>query len=77
MIVIKIEINEDKKKKLLNGTGVDVDIHEIGIKTTEAEIEVSNVLKDRIKVNEKLQFIHKEKPNKKDIMKIIESMLEE
>lgn len=65
MITLTIKIKEDEKEDILNGTGVNVDIHEVAIKYTDAEMEVSKVLKDRIKVNEKLQYIRK---NQKKIL---------
>ena len=59
MVKLIIEIEEKKSKDIdyIELTHCKVYIKEIGLKATESEIELSNELKERIKVDEKLQII--------------------
>lgn len=58
MIKLILEIKEKENKKLnsINAVGCEIGIKEVGIFATEGEQEISDILKKRIKVNERLQF---------------------
>ena len=70
-ITIK-EINSLDYKEIVAGT--EISIHEIGRKATKNEKEVSNILKKRLKVDEKLQFESENEKIKKAIEEILKSL---
>ena len=58
MIKLEIEIKEEKEISLDSGIMASTEIHieEKGINATKGERKASEILKERLKVNEKLQF---------------------
>lgn len=73
MIKITISIKEEKSNKIFNHCLVDV--QEKGIYATESEKQISNVILDRIRVDEKLQILDSDDNDIKD--KIIEQLLKD
>lgn len=71
-ITIK-EINSLDYKKI-SAIGTEISIQEIGRKATKYEKEVSNILKKRLKVDEKLQFESENEKIKKAIEEILKSL---
>ena len=71
-ITIK-EINSLDYKEIA-AAGTEISIQEIGRKATKNEKEVSNILKKRLKVDEKLQFESKDEKIKKVIEEILKSL---
>ena len=73
MVRLEISIKEINSLdyKEITAIGTEISIQEIGRKATKSEKEVSNILKKRLKVDEKLQF---ESENEK-IKKAIEEIL--
>jgi hypothetical protein len=76
MVRLEITIKEinslDYKEIAVAGT--EISIHEIGRKATKNEKEVSNILKKRLKVDEKLQFKSENEKIKKAIEEILKSL---
>ena len=68
MVRLEITIKE------INAIGTEVSIQEIGRKATKNEKEVSNILKKRLKVDEKLQFQSENEKIKKAIEEILKSL---
>ena len=69
MVTLIITINE---KTILNlkdvsAIGTDISIQEIGKNATKGEIKVSDILKERLKINEKLQLESNSKKSKEDL----------
>lgn len=71
-ITIK-EINSLDYKEIA-ASGTEISIQEIGRKATKNEREVSNILKKRLKVDEKLQFESENEKIKKAIEEILKSL---
>ena len=71
-ITIK-EINSLNYKEIA-AAGTEISIHEIGRKVTKNEKEVSNILKKRLKVDEKLQLESENEKIKKAIEEILKSL---
>ena len=71
-ITIK-EINSLDYKKI-NAIKTEISINEIGRKVTKNEKEVSNILKKRLKIDEKLQFESENEKIKKAIEEILKSL---
>lgn len=65
MIKIILEINEAKTKTYGNVDAIrcDVDIKEIGIHATRSEIDISELLKERIEVSQKVQIVNHSSDN--------------
>lgn len=68
---ITIKENNSLNYKEITAIGTEISIQEIGRKATKYEKEVSNILKKRLKVDEKLQF----DSNNEKIKKVIEEIL--
>lgn len=73
MVRLEITIKENNSLdyKEITAIGTEISIQEIGRKATKYEKEVSNILKKRLKVDEKLQF----DSNNEKIKKVIEEIL--
>lgn len=71
-ITIK-EINSLEYKEII-AKGTEISIQEIGRKATKSEKEVSNILKKRLKVDEKLEFESENEKIKKAIEEILKSL---
>lgn len=71
--MVKLEINSLDYKEI-TATGIEISIQEIGRKSTKNEKEVSNILKKRLKVDEKLQFESENEKIKKAIEEILKSL---
>lgn len=71
-ITIK-EINSLDYKEIA-AAATEISINEIGRKATKNEKEVSNILKKRLKVDEKLQFESENEKIKKAIEEILKSL---
>ena len=67
------EINSLDYKEI-TAIGTEISIQEIGRKATKYEKEVSNILKKRLKVDEKLQFESENEKIKKAIEEILKSL---
>ena len=76
MIKLEITIKEIDKLdyKEIMTIGTKISIKEIGRKATNSEKEVSNILKKRLKVNEKIQFESENEKIKKAIEEILKSL---
>ena len=76
MVRLEITIKEINSLdfKEMTAIGTEISIQEIGIKETKNEKEVSNILKKRLKVDEKLQFESENKKIKKAIEEILKSL---
>ena len=76
MVRLEITIKEinslDYKEITVKGT--EISIQEIGRKATKSEKEVSNILKKRLKVDEKIQFESENEKIKKVIEEILKSL---
>ena len=68
MVRLEITIKE------ITAIGTEISIQEIGRKATKNEKEVSNILKKRLKVDEKLQFESDNEKIKKAIEEILKSL---
>lgn len=75
MIKLIIEINEVKNRNFSNikATRCDVDIKEICTNVTSSENEVSDILKERIGVENKVQLVNRSK-NKKDVEELLKEL---
>ena len=60
--------------KEITAIGTEISIQEIGRKETKSEKEVSNILKKRLKVDEKIQFESENEKIKKIIKEILKSL---
>lgn len=71
--MIKLEINSID---LENATaiGTEISIQEIGRKATKYEKEVSNILKKRLKVDEKFQIESNKEELKEKLEKLLKSL---
>ena len=76
MIKLEITIKEINSLdfKEMTAIGTEISIQEIGRKATNYEKEVSNILKKRLKVDEKIQFESKDEKIKKVIEEILKSL---
>lgn len=76
MIKLEITIKEinSLNYKEISAIGTEISIQEIGRKATKYEKEVSNILKKRLKVDEKLQFESENEKIKKAIEEILKSL---
>ena len=76
MVRLEITIKEINSLdyKEINAIRSEISIKEIGRKATKNEKEVSNILKKRLKVDEKLQFESEDEKIKKVIEEILKSL---
>lgn len=76
MIRLEITIKEINSLdyKEISAIGTEISIQEIGRKATKNEKELSNILKKRLKVDEKLQFESENEKIKKAIEEILKSL---
>ena len=76
MVRLEITIKEINSLhyKEITAIGSEISIQEIGRKATKNEKEVSNILKKRLKVDEKLQFESENEKIKKAIEEILKSL---
>ena len=76
MIKLEITIKEINSLdfKEMTAIGTEISIKEIGRKATENEKEVSNILKKRLKVNEKFQVETKKDELKAELEKLLKSL---
>ena len=76
MVRLEITIKEINSLdyKEITAIGTEISIQEIGRKATKNEKEVSNILKKRLKVDEKLQFESENEKIKKAIEEILKSL---
>ena len=76
MVRLEITIKEINSLdyKEITAIGTEISIQEIGRKETKSEKEVSNILKKRLKVDEKLQFESENEKIKKAIEEILKSL---
>ena len=76
MVRLEITIKEINSLdyKEISAIGTEISIQEIGRKATKGEKEVSNILKKRLKVDEKIQFESKDEKIKKVIEEILKSL---
>lgn len=76
MVRLEITIKEinSLNYKEITAKGTEISIQEIGRKATKNEKEVSNILKKRLKVDEKIQFESENEKIKKAIEEILKSL---
>lgn len=76
MVRLEITIKEINSLdyKEITAIGTEISIQEIGRKATKNEKEVSNILKKRLKVDEKIQFESENEKIKKAIKEILKSL---
>lgn len=76
MVRLEITIKEINSLdyKEISSIGTEVLVKEIGREATKSEKEVSNILKKRLKVDEKLQFESENEKIKKAIEEILKSL---
>ena len=76
MVRLEITIKEINSLdyKEISAIGTEISIQEIGRKATKYEKEVSNILKKRLKVDEKLQLESENEKIKKAIEEILKSL---
>lgn len=69
MVKLILTINEKTSLNLkdVSAIGTDISIQEVGKNATKAEIKVSDILKERLKINEKLQFESNSKKSKDEL----------
>lgn len=69
MVKLILTINEKTTLNLKDiiAIGTDISIQEIGKNATKTEIKVSNILKERLKVNDKLQFKNNSSKSKEEL----------
>ena len=76
--MVKLEITIKEIDSLdfneMTAIGTEISIQEIGRKATKYEKEVSNILKKRLKVNEKLQIESNKEELKEQIEKLLKSL---
>ena len=76
MVRLEITIKEINSLdyKEITAIGTEISIQEIGRKATKNEKEVSNILKKRLKIDEKIQFESENEKIKKTIEEILKSL---
>ena len=76
MIKLEITIKEINSLdfKEMTAIGTEISIQEIGRKATKSEKEVSNILKKRLKVDEKFQVETKKDELKAELEKLLKSL---
>ena len=76
MIKLEITIKEINSLdfKEMTAIGTEISIQEIGRKATKNEKEVSNILKKRLKVDEKLQIESNKEELKEQFEKLLKSL---
>ena len=76
--MVKLEITIKEIDSLdfneVSTIGTEISIQEIGRKATKYEKEVSNILKKRLKVNEKLQIESNKEELKERLEKLLKSL---
>lgn len=76
--MVKLEITIKEIDSLdfneMTAIGTEISIQEIGRKATKHEKEVSNILKKRLKVNEKLQIESNMEELKEQLEKLLKSL---
>ena len=76
--MVKLEISIKEINSLdfseMTAIGTKISIQEIGRKTTKNEKEVSNILKKRLKINEKLQIEGNKDELKAELEKLLKSL---
>ncbi len=74
MVKLILTINEQTTLNLkdISAIGTDISIQEVGKNATKAEIKVSDILKERLKINEKLKFESNSGKSKEDLKELIE-----
>lgn len=76
--MIKLEITIKEINSLdfsqMTAIGTEISIQEIGRKATKYEKEVSNILKKRLKINEKLQIESNKDELKAELEKLLKSL---
>ena len=76
--MVKLEITIKEIDSLdfneMTTIGTEISIQEIGRKATKYEKEVSNILKKRLKVNEKLQIESNKEELKERLEKLLKSL---
>ena len=76
--MIKLEITIKEINSLdfneMTAIGTEISIQEIGRKATKYEKEVSNILKKRLKVDEKIQVETKKDKLKAELKKLLKSL---
>lgn len=80
MVKLILEIKEVKNFE--DGTLIDCDIEEIGMKATEKEQKISEIMKEKLGVNKKVQVIKENKKldtfkdmNKEELNKIVDDFI--
>ena len=76
MIKLEITIKEINSLdfKEMTAIGTEISIQEIGRKATKYEKEVSNILKKRLKLDEKIQVETKKDELKAELEKLLKSL---
>ena len=76
MIKLEITIKEINSLdfKEMTAIGTEISIQEIGRKATKSEKEVSNILKKRLKIDEKIQVETKKDELKAELEKLLKSL---
>ena len=76
MVKLEITIKEINSLdfKEITAIGTEISVQEIGRKATKYEKEVSNILKKRLKVDEKLQIESNKEELKEQIEKLLKSL---
>ena len=76
MVKLEITIKEINSLdfKEMTAIGTEVSIQEIGRKVTKNEKEVSNILKKRLKIDEKFQIASKKDELKAELEKLLKSL---
>ena len=76
MVKLEITIKEINSLdyKEISAIGTEIAVREIGSKATKNEKEVSNILKKRLKIDEKIQFESENEKIKKTIEEILKSL---
>ena len=76
MVRLEITIKEinSLNYKEITGIEIEVSIQEKGRKATKSEKEVSNILKKRLKVDEKIQVKTKKDELKAELEKLLKSL---
>ena len=76
--MVKLEITIKEKNSLdfneMTAIGTEISIQEIGRKATKNEKEVSNILKKRLKIDEKFQIESNKEELKEQLEKLLKSL---
>ena len=76
--MVKLILTKNEKTRLnlkdVRAIETDISIQEIGKNATKGEIKVSNILKERLKVNEKLQFENNSKKSKEELIELLKGI---